>query len=51
MTGKSVEQIRKNYRVTRIKSHLIFYRKVGNDIVEVVRMLHQRTDIENQPDE
>ncbi|MBB4119625.1 toxin ParE1/3/4 [Mesonia hippocampi] len=44
MTGKSVEQTRKNYRVTEIKSHLIFYRKVENDIVEIVRILHQRMD-------
>ncbi|WBU91010.1 type II toxin-antitoxin system RelE/ParE family toxin [Cellulophaga omnivescoria] len=45
MTGKSAEQTRKNYRVTKIKSHLIFYRKVENDIVEIVRVLHQRMDI------
>ncbi|PTN05940.1 type II toxin-antitoxin system RelE/ParE family toxin [Mangrovibacterium marinum] len=44
-TGKSVEYTRKNYRVTKIKSHLIFYRKVGNDIVEIVRILHQRMNI------
>lgn len=45
MTGKSAEQTRKNYRVTKIKSHLIFYRKRDNDIVEIVRTLHQRMNI------
>ncbi len=45
LTGKSVEQTRKNYRMTRIKSHLIFYRKVENNIVDVVRILHQRMNI------
>lgn len=45
MTGKSAEQTRKNYRVTKIKSHLIFFRKAENDIVEIVRILHQRMDI------
>jgi len=30
-----------------VKSHLIFY-KVVNDIVEIIRILHQRMDIENQ---
>ena len=45
LTGKSAEQTRKNYRVTNIKSHLIFYRKVENDIVEIVRILHQRMNI------
>ncbi len=45
MTGKSVEQTRKNYRVTKIKSHLIFYKKLENEIVEIVRILHQRMDV------
>lgn len=50
LTGKSAEQTRKNYRVTEIKSHLIFYRKIENDIVEVVRILHQRMDIKKRID-
>jgi toxin ParE1/3/4 len=45
LVGKSAEQTRKNYRVTKIKSHLIFYRKIENGIVEIVRILHQRMDI------
>ncbi|MGX1024119.1 type II toxin-antitoxin system RelE/ParE family toxin [Psychroflexus sp. MBR-150] len=40
-TGKSIDKTRKNYRVTKVKSHLIFYRKVDNGLVEVVRILHQ----------
>jgi len=48
LTGKSAEQTRKNYRVTKVKSHLIFYRKLENDIVEIVRILHQRMDIKNR---
>ncbi|MFD2697940.1 type II toxin-antitoxin system RelE/ParE family toxin [Mesonia sediminis] len=48
MTGKSAEQTRKNYRVTKIKSHLIFYRKIDNGIVEIVRILHQRMDIKKR---
>ena len=45
LIGKSVEQTRKNYRVCKIKSHLIFYRKVEGELVEVVRILHQRMDV------
>ncbi|MBU2927103.1 type II toxin-antitoxin system RelE/ParE family toxin [Winogradskyella psychrotolerans] len=45
LIGKSAEQTRKNYRVTKIKSHLIFYRKLDNEIVEIVRVLHQSMDI------
>ncbi len=48
LIGKSAEQTRKNYRVTKIKSHLIFYRKVDNEIVEIVRVLHQRMDIKKR---
>ena len=46
--GKSAENFRKNYRVTGIKSHLIFYRKVQNDIVEIARILHQRMDVKKR---
>ena len=45
MLGKSAEHTRKNYRYSKIKSHLIYYRKVENEIVEIVRILHQRMDI------
>ncbi len=48
MTGKSAEQTRKNYRLTKIKSHLIFYRKAENEIVEIVRILHQQMDVKNR---
>ena len=48
LIGKSAEQTRKNYRGTKIKSHLIFYRKVENEIVEIVRILHQRMDIKKR---
>ncbi len=48
LTGKSAEQTRKQYRVTNIKSHLIFYRKLENDIVEIVRILHQRMDVKKR---
>ena len=48
MTGKSAEQTRKNYRVTKTKSHLIFYKKTEKDIVEIVRILHQRMDIKKR---
>ena len=44
LAGKSAGHTRKNYRITKIKSHLIFYRKVENDLVEIVRILHQRMD-------
>ncbi len=48
MTGKSAEQTRKNYRITKVKSHLIFYRKLEKGQVEIVRILHQRMDIKKR---
>lgn len=48
LTGKSAEQTRNNYRVTKIKSHLIFYRKVENESVEIVRILYQRMDVKKR---
>ncbi|MEO6843606.1 MAG: type II toxin-antitoxin system RelE/ParE family toxin [Ginsengibacter sp.] len=46
-TGKSMEHVRKGYRASKVKSHLIFFR-VKNDTVEIIRILHERMDIENR---
>ena len=48
--GKPLDNIRKGYRATKVKSHLIFYRVI-NDTVEIIRILHERMDIENRLDE
>ncbi len=45
--GKSMEHVRKGYRASKVNSHLIFYR-VLNDTIEVIRILHERMDIENR---
>ncbi|MDB5210160.1 MAG: plasmid stabilization protein [Sediminibacterium sp.] len=46
-TGKSMEHIRKGYRASKVKSHFIFYR-ILNDRIEVIRILHERMDIESR---
>lgn len=48
MAGKSIEHIRKGYRVSKVKSHLIFYRKNADEVVEIIRVLHQRMDIKKR---
>ncbi len=48
LIGKSIEQTRKNYRVSKVKSHLNFFKKDENNTVEIVRILHQRMDIKNR---
>ena len=45
-SGKSIAYIRHGYKVVKVKSHLLFYRVINNTI-EVVRILHERMDIES----
>jgi toxin ParE1/3/4 len=45
--GISYEHIRENYRASKIKSHLIFYR-VRSDSIEIIRILHQRMDLKDR---
>ena len=51
MTGKSMNHIKKGYRASIVKSHLIFYRKSQDNQVEVIRILHQRMDVETRINE
>jgi toxin ParE1/3/4 len=46
-SGKSMEHARKEYRASKVKSHLIFYRVINN-VVRVIRILHERMDIDNR---
>lgn len=45
--GKSMEHVRKGYRTSKVKYHLIFHRVI-NDTIEVIRILHERMEIENR---
>jgi len=40
-------KIRTSYKCVKVKSHLIFFKKTNNEI-EVVRVLHERMNIENR---
>lgn len=44
--GKKCDHIRKGYQKYHIGRHLIFYRSIDSSI-GVVRILHERMDIEN----
>ena len=39
---------RKSYRYSKVKSHLIFFKKDKANKMEVVRILHERMDVENR---
>ncbi|SHG04425.1 toxin ParE1/3/4 [Flavobacterium segetis] len=45
---KDFGYIRKNYKFSKVKSHLVFYKKTKNTEIEVVRILHERMDIKNR---
>ena len=44
-------KIRKSYKYSKIKSHLIFFKKNTSNEIEIVRVLHERMDIENRLNE
>ena len=41
-------KIRESYSYSKVKSHLIFFKKGKANEIEVVRGLHERMDIENR---
>lgn len=47
-TSKDFGDIRKDYRYSKVKSHLIFCKRVGDTEMEVVRILHERMDLKNR---
>ncbi|MCO6176243.1 type II toxin-antitoxin system RelE/ParE family toxin [Flavobacterium sp. NRK F10] len=40
--------IRKNYKCSKVKSHLVFFKKTKSDEIEVIRVLHEKMDLETQ---
>lgn len=46
-TGKNLDYIKKNYRSSRVKSHIIIY-KISPAKIEIVRILHEKMDIKNR---
>ena len=50
--GQNFEEVRKGYFRSRVKSHFIFYRiNLKEEIVEIIRILHQQMDIETHINE
>ncbi len=48
---KDFGNVRKYYKFSKVKSHLVFYKKTENTEMEVVRILHERMDIKNRINE
>lgn len=45
---KDFGHFRENYRFSKVQSHLVFYKKIENKEMEVVRILHERMDLKNR---
>ncbi len=48
MKGQDCGEIRNGYRKYRVAKHVIFFREIDTDLIEIVRILHERMDIELQ---
>jgi toxin ParE1/3/4 len=46
-SGMSINHIRPGYRVSKVKSHLVFYKTSLKKGIEIIRILHERMDVEN----
>ena len=47
-SGFNFDHIRTGYWRTKVKSHFIFYRINQSTELEIIRILHERMDVENQ---
>ncbi|MGN8054813.1 type II toxin-antitoxin system RelE/ParE family toxin [Pedobacter sp. 22163] len=45
--GKIMDHVLKGYRCSAVKSHLIFYKLGADGLVEIIRILHQMTNIKS----
>ncbi len=49
LPGKDYSHIRKGYKCVKVKSHIIFYRlREQEGIIEIIRVLHQRMDMDDR---
>lgn len=46
-SGRPMEHIKEGFRASKVKSHLVFYKFSGDKTVKIVRILHQRMDVES----
>jgi toxin ParE1/3/4 len=50
MIGRACDELRAGYRKHAVGSHTLYYRIVGGDVINVVRILHQRMDVDRHLD-
>ena len=50
MIGRACDELRPGYRKHAVGSHKLCYRIVSGDVINVVRILHQRMDVDRHLD-
>jgi toxin ParE1/3/4 len=48
LKGRNCSEIRSGYRKHKVGKHIVFYREINTNLIEIVRILHERMDIESQ---
>ena len=48
-SGKPMDHVKKNYFASFVKSHMILFKR-NKEIVEIIRILHQKMDVESNLD-
>ncbi|MGV8091063.1 MAG: type II toxin-antitoxin system RelE/ParE family toxin [Mangrovibacterium sp.] len=46
--GKNYSEVTENLLGYRAGRHIIFYRKIGKDEIEITRILHEQMDLKNR---
>lgn len=46
--GKNYEGIKKELFGLKVNRHIIFYRKLSNNLIEITRILHEQMDLKNR---
>ena len=47
-SGKDISEVKNGYRQSKVKAHLIIYKKANDGIIEILRVLHEMMDIPNK---
>jgi toxin ParE1/3/4 len=45
---RNMDYVRPGYRMSKVKSHMIFFKKTTDNLIEIISILHQNMDIENR---
>ncbi len=46
LKGRECGEIREGYRKHQVGKHIVFYHEMDTSLIEIVRILHERMDIE-----